>query len=255
MKSGKTIDNAELCARLYLLKVNNSPTTSECGNLGVKSHCQFSSFESVDHSNKVCSIMMWHYRLGHPNFSYFERLFPSLFINKKEKLFQCDVCQLSKHTRIHYTPRPSQPFSLIHADIWGPSRFENITRARWFLLLVDDHTRLSWTFLMKNKSETSQIFQTFHKMIQNQFQTNIQVFKTDNARDFFNSILGSYLQSHGIVHQGSCVDTPQQIGVAEHENRHLLEVAWSLLFISHVSTNLWGEAILSATYLINRIPS
>ena len=90
---------------------------------------------------------------------------------------------------------------------------------------------------MKNKSETSQIFQTFHKMIQNQFQTNIQVFKTDNAQDFFNSILGSYLQSHGIVHQSSCVDTPQQNGVAERKNRHLLEVARSLLFTSHVPKN------------------
>ena len=108
---------------------------------------------------------------------------------------------------------------------------------------------------MKNKSETSPIFQTFHKMIQNQFQTNIQVFKTDNARDFFNSILGSYLQSHGIVHQSSCVDTPQQNGVAERKNRHLLEVAHSLLFTSHVPKNLWEEAILTATYLINRMSS
>ena len=224
LKSRKMIGNGELCAGLYLLKVNNSPTTSECGNLAVKSHCQFSSFESIDHSNKVSTIMMWHYHLGHPNFSYLECLFPSLFINKNAKLFQCDVCQLSKHTRSLYTPRPHtppQPFSLIHGDIWGPSRFENITGTRWFLLLVDDHTRLSWTFLMKNKSETSQIFQIFHKMIQNQFQTNIQVFKTDNARDFFNSILGSYLQSHGIVHQSSCVDTPQQNGVAEHKKSPL----------------------------------
>lgn len=87
---------------------------------------------------------------------------------------------------------------------------------------------------MKNKSKTSQIFQTFHKMIQNQFQTNIQVFKTDNARNLFNFILRSYLQSHGIVHRSSCVDTPQQNGLVERLIRHLLEVACSLLFTSHV---------------------
>ena len=87
---------------------------------------------------------------------------------------------------------------------------------------------------MKEKSETSHIFQNFHKMIQTQFQTNIQVLRTDNARDFFNSVLGSYLQSNGIIHQSSCVDTPQQNGVAKRKNRHLLEVARSLLFSSHV---------------------
>ena len=172
LKSRKIINNAKLCAGLYLLRVNNSPTTSECKNLRVKSHCQFSSFESIDHSNKVSTVMMWHYSPGYPNFLYLECLFPSLFINKNVKLFQCDVYQLSRHTSNHYTPRPhtpSQPFSPIYGDIWGLTTFKNITEARWFLLLVDDHTQLSWTFLMKNKSETSQIFQTFHKIIQNYF--------------------------------------------------------------------------------------
>lgn len=130
-----------------------------------------------------------------------------------------------------------------------------MTGARWFLLLVDDHTRLCWTFLMKEKSKTKHIFQTFHVMIQNQFKTNIQILKTDNAKDFFNSSLGPYLRSYGIVQQSSCVDTPQQNGVAERKNRHVLEVARSLLFQTNVPNKFWGEAILTATYLINRMPS
>ena len=96
----------------------NSPT-AECRNLGIKSHCQFGSFESFDHSNQVSTIMMWHYRLGHPNFPYLEPLFPSLFINKNAKLFQCDVCQLSKHTRNHYAPRPRTPSFLSFMGIFG----------------------------------------------------------------------------------------------------------------------------------------
>ena len=43
---------------------------------------------------------------------------------------------------------------------------------------------------MKDKFETSQLKTVFHKMIQTQFQVNIQILKTDNARDFFNSTLG-----------------------------------------------------------------
>ena len=108
---------------------------------------------------------------------------------------------------------------------------------------------------MKDKSEICHIFQAFHKTIQNQFQANVQVFKKDNALDFFNYVLGPYLESNGIVHQSSCVDTPQQNGVAKRKNRHLLEVARSLLFTSHVPKRLRGDAILTATYLINRMPS
>ena len=104
---------------------------------------------------------------------------------------------------------------------------------------------------MKEKSETSQIFKNFHAMVRTQFQMSIQVLKTDNARDFFNSTL----LSNGIVHQSTCLDTPQQNGVAECKNRHLLEVARSLLFTSNIPKRFWGEAVLTATYLINRMPS
>ncbi|KAL6318088.1 hypothetical protein AAG906_035233 [Vitis piasezkii] len=79
--------------------------------------------------------------------------------------------------------------------------------------------------------------------------------QVDNAKEYFTSSLSTYLQNHGIIHISSCVDTPQQNGVAERKNRHLLEVARCLMFSSNVPNYFWGEAILTATYLINRMPS
>lgn len=200
--------------------------------------------------------MLWHYRLGHPNFLYLSKMFPSLFINKNPNSFCCEICQFAKHTRNSYsrlTYKPSKPFSLIHSDVWGPSHVNTLTGKRWFISFIDDHTRLTWVFLMKNKSEVSEIFQNFHSMIQTQFQTRIQILKTDNAKDFFNSVLGPYLIQQGIIHLSSCVDTPQQNGVAERKNRHLLEVARSLMFATHVPKFFWGDALLTAAYLINRM--
>nr|CAN62019.1 hypothetical protein VITISV_019561 [Vitis vinifera] len=92
-------------------------------------------------------------------------------------------------------------------------------------------------------------------MIQTQFQSKIQILKSDNARDYFNSILGEFLAQEGIVHLSSCVDTPQQNGIAERKNRHLLEVARSLMFSMNVPKLFWGQAVLTAAYLINRMPS
>lgn len=89
--------------------------------------------------------MLMHYHLGYPNFVYLQRLFHTLFINKNAKLFQYEICQLAKHTYIFYSPQPYKSttfFSLIHMDIWGPTRIANISGAQWFLLFVD-HTRLS----------------------------------------------------------------------------------------------------------------
>lgn len=111
--------------------------------------------------NKDSDVMIWHYRLGHPSFQYLERLFPSLFINTSPNIFNCEICQLAKHTRASYPNiayTPSEPFSLVHSDIWGPSRIKNINGARWFVSFVDDHTRLTWVFLMREKSDVVRIF-------------------------------------------------------------------------------------------------
>ena len=62
---------------------------------------------------------------------------------------------------------------------------------------------------MKEKSEVDQVFKKFYNIIQTQFHEKIQVLKIDNARDYFNSIIGEFLLKEGIVHQSSCIDTPQ----------------------------------------------
>ncbi|KAJ7979052.1 Retrovirus-related Pol polyprotein from transposon TNT 1-94 [Quillaja saponaria] len=56
------------------------------------------------------------------------------------------------------------------------------------------------------------------------------------------------------MHQISCVDTSAQNTTAECKNRHLLEVARSLMFTMNVPKAYWGDTVLSATYLINRMP-
>lgn len=57
-------------------------------------------------------------------------------------------------------------------------------------------------------SRLGHVLKNFHPMIQTQFSTQLHVLCNDRARDYFNSVLESYLASHGIVHQSSCVNTP-----------------------------------------------
>ncbi|RVW78786.1 Retrovirus-related Pol polyprotein from transposon TNT 1-94 [Vitis vinifera] len=65
----------------------------------------------------------------------------------------------------------------------------------------------------------------------------------------------SFMSHHGILHQSSCAHTPQQNGVAERKNRHLVETARTILLHSNVPFRFWGDAVLTACYLINRMPS
>ena len=92
-------------------------------------------------------------------------------------------------------------------------------------------------------------------MIATQYQSNIQVIHTDNGGEFINQDLKRYLNLHGIVHKTTCPYTPKKNRVAKQKNRHLLEVVRVFLFGAHMPTSYYGEAITTATYLINHIPS
>ena len=49
--------------------------------------------------------------------------------------------------------------------------------------------------------------------------------------------------------------TPQQNGVAERRNRTLMEMVRSMMSYSSVPISLWGEALKTAMYILNRVPS
>lgn len=108
--------------------------------------------------------------------------------------------------------------------------------------------------LLREKFEVEEIFKKFYAIVCTQFQEKIQIFRSDNCKELFSTILGNFFLLKGILHQSSCNDTPQQNRVAKRKNRHLLEVAKALCFTSKIPKYLWDEAILTATYLINRMP-
>ena len=82
--------------------------------------------------------------------------------------------------------------------------------------------------MLKDKSDAKSIFPQFHKMVQTQFQAQIQIFRIDKG-------------GNGIFHQSSCVNTSQQNGVAERKNRHLLEVARAIMFTNNVPKFFFWE--------------
>ena len=78
---------------------------------------------------------------------------------------------------------------------------------------------------------------------------------SDNGGEYTSHAFKYHLAHHGILHQTSCPYTPQQNGVAERKNWHLMEVARSLMFQANVPKRFWSDAVATACYLINRTPT
>lgn len=79
---------------------------------------------------------------------------------------------------------------------------------KWFVTFINDHTRLCWVYLMEKKLEVEQRFQYFFNMINNQFQTKIEILRSDNDTEYFNKYLSTFLVPKGIINQSTCRDTP-----------------------------------------------
>ncbi|GJT55139.1 retrotransposon protein, putative, ty1-copia subclass [Tanacetum coccineum] len=146
-------------------------------------------------------------------------------------------------------------FDLIHCDIWGKYRTPSLTRASYFLTIVDDFSRATWVYLLKQKHEASMCLKAFHKMVQVQFEKNIRRIRCDNGGEFISNQMIEFYANQGIILETSCIHTPQQNGVVERKHRHLLETARALRFEANLPTRFWGECVLTAAYVINRMPS
>lgn len=108
--------------------------------------------------------------------------------------------------------------------------------------------------MMRCKSQYISFIRQFHAYVRTQFNSTIQIIRSDNAKEICDGESKTFYLRHGITHQTSCRDTPQQNGVVERKHRHLLEVARALSFQSNLPSCFWGECVQTAAYLINRSP-
>ncbi|KAK4411897.1 hypothetical protein Sango_0262700 [Sesamum angolense] len=64
----------------------------------------------------------------------------------------CDVCPMAKQHRLPFTPSTIHShhiLELVHIDRWGPYHLHSLTGCNYFLTIVDDFSRTTWTFLLK----------------------------------------------------------------------------------------------------------
>ncbi|GKD62522.1 ribonuclease H-like domain-containing protein [Tanacetum coccineum] len=166
---------------------------------------------------------LWHSRLGHPADQVLNVLKNDLNLSKNTSVSVCETCHRAKKTREPFplsNHKSKKPGELVYLDLWGPYRVSSIEGFKYFLTIVDDYSRAVWTCLLKTKDEVFDCFVNFIKLIHNQFNATIKTIRYDNGTEFVNKKM------------------------------------FTLFFdLGGIPLNFWSDCILTAVYLINRLPS
>ncbi|KAG8501219.1 hypothetical protein CXB51_003321 [Gossypium anomalum] len=171
----------------------------------------------------------------------------------------CEVCQMGKQARLPFPTntswRASTKLELVHTDVCGPMRTESLSGNRYFILFIDDCTRYCWVYFLKHKSEVVQVFMKFKAAVETETGCKIKTIRSDNGTEYTSAQFQALCKDAGIKHQLTNVYTPQQNGVSERKNRSLMDMARCLLFEKNLPKTIWAEAVNTAVYIQNRLPT
>lgn len=110
--------------------------------------------------------------------------------------------EFAKQKRVNFlisNRKSLAPFCFVHIDVWGPINVPDISSAKWFIIFIDDCTRVTSVFPLKHKYDISSAFIQFVTMNKNQFGLKITRIRYDNTREYFNLELTYFFQKEEII--------------------------------------------------------
>lgn len=204
------------------------------------------------------SSQLWHQRLGHPGQSPLHSLKNSCSIDFNKSMDNvCRSCVIGKSIRLPFhtsTSCTSQPFDIIHSDLWT-SPIVSSGGHRYYILFLDDLTNFLWTFPISKKSQVFSVFSNFAQHIKTQFERTIKTFQCDNGKEYVNASFQNFFDENGMVFRLSCPYTSSQNGKAERKIRTINNMVRTLLAHASLPNIFWHHALETATYLLNILPT
>ena len=205
---------------------------------------------------------LWHRRIAHIGMSNLKKAHKrGMITGLKDVTFDknklCSACQAEKQVGIHHPLKTmlstSKPLELLHMDLFGPTSYKSIGGNLYCLVIVDDYSRYTWTLFLGDKSETPEIFKTFARRAQREYNSQIVKIRSDNGSEFKNMNIEDWCDKEGVKHEFSATYTPQQNGVVERKNKTLITLARAMLDDYGTPERFLAEAINTVCHATNRV--
>ncbi|CAI7845665.1 unnamed protein product [Closterium sp. NIES-54] len=150
----------------------------------------------------------WHERLCHVNFPMLQKLVKDGSLMGLEvkgaakEIRSCPTCLETKFTKFPLssgTGPAKAPLALVHMDVVGPTRAPSLSGSRYFLTIVDDHTRVVWVYPLKTKGEVAvAVLKEWMPRAQRESGHKVKVICTDNGGEFIGNDFEVVLKKKGI---------------------------------------------------------
>jgi transposase InsO family protein len=202
------------------------------------------------------TLQLWHERLAHQNKRHVQKFLEKegIKVTGGSDVF-CDGCMYGKQHRQRFGERVDKALlsgELIHTDVCGPMQETSLGGAKYFCVFKDDHSHFRRVYFLHEKSEVKEKVKEFLAFAKTSTGNSVKAVVTDGGKEYDNTEVKKILAEAGIDHHKTAPYTPEQNGVAERENRFIVESARSMLYAAKVPIKLWAEAVNAAAYVLNR---
>ncbi|CAL8993424.1 unnamed protein product [Prunus brigantina] len=170
----------------------------------------------------------------------------------------CESCLQGKMSNLPFSgkrERVIELLELIHTDVCGSLSTTSRGGFSYFIMFIDDYSRLGYVYLIQYKSEAFEKFKEFKKEVEKKTGKSIKILRSDRGGEYSSTEFLEYLKKHGILSQWTPPRTPQLNGVSERRNRTLIVMVQSMMSYTDLPVSFWGYALQIAAYLLNRVPS
>ena len=118
----------------------------------------------------------------------------------------CESCRYGKQKKVEFKTKEhfaSCPLELVHTDLCGPMRTKGLDGELYFMLMIDDYTRMIVVSFLKKKSEAFECFKIYKELVENETDLKIKCLRSDNGGEFTSKLFQQYRDENGIKIQFS----------------------------------------------------
>ena len=168
----------------------------------------------------------------------------------------CKPGQMGKLTRTQFKsksfPSLDKPLQLVHMDMCGPLRKEGTRKEDYFMLVIDDYSKLTWVAFLKEKYEAFEKFKVFKAPTKNQIGERLKAVRYDRGGELCSKYFKELFDEQGIKREYTILGTPQQNGVVERQNKSIQHMARSMMNERNIAQTYWDEEIHTIVHTINK---